>query len=185
MLLRMIIIKPCLILGRIASILLVLMYRYQILHKWQQSKTRALSDEISAYFTQYFENHCDSYNKEMEIPTNFFVYTSNVDGLFKKSGIPPSSILEIHGNASLLQCARGIACEGNHPDVWPLALPMDISNKESLPRCRACNKICRPYVLMFNDEEWLGLEDRGPSSFDIYDVWEECVEEVGGCLGNG
>ena len=88
----------------------------------------------------------------------------------------------IHGNASLLQCARGIACKGNHPDVWPLALPMDILNKKLLPRCCTCNKICRPYVLMFNDEEWLGLEGRGTSSFDIYDTWEECVEEVYVCL---
>jgi len=31
---------------------------------------------------------------------------------------------------------------------------------------------------MFNDEEWLGLENYGTSDFSMYDVWEESVEEV-------
>jgi len=51
-------------------------------------------------------------------------------------------------------------------------------DEASLPRCSVCKRICRPYVLMFNDEEWLGLENKGPSDFDLYDVWEEGMEEV-------
>ena len=130
------------------------------------------------HFSKYFEDHYEEYDKDMDVPTNFFVYTSNVDGLFRKSGSPPHSILEIHGNASLLQCARGVDCQEDHPDVWPLVLPIDPTTKESLPRCPTCKRISRPYVLMFNDEEWLGLEGRGTTSFDMYDVWEEGVEEV-------
>mgnify|MGYP002914265403 FL=1 len=53
-----------------------------------------------------------------------------------------------------------------------------MTSEKSLPHCDVCGRVCRPYVLMFNDEEWLGLENYGTSDFSMYDVWEESVEEV-------
>lgn len=124
----------------------------------------------TATMREYFKGLLPSYSSP---PSSFFVYTSNVDGLFKKSGIPDEEILEIHGNANTLQCAKGLECNSN---TWPIELPIDSSSRESLPTCPVCHQICRPSVLMFNDEEWLGLEGEGTSDFDLYDTWEEGVE---------
>ena len=30
---------------------------------------------------------------------------------------------------------------------------------------------------MFNDEEWVGFEGESSVHFDIYDIWEEAVED--------
>lgn len=111
------------------------------------------------------------------LPSSFYIYSSNVDGLFGKCGFPHTEILEIHGNANLLQCQDGINCKkATEPFFWSLNSPHRFSSIEELPHCPHCNKICRPSVLMFNDEEWLGLEGEGSTDFDIYDYWEEGVE---------
>lgn len=128
------------------------------------------------HFRDVFKSNFENYSPDLVIPECFFVYTSNVDGLFQKSGIPSSEILEIHGNASTLQCVKGIACQTK---TWPLSIPCNINSEELLPRCGVCGCVCRPYVLMFNDEEWLGLEDCGTSDFSVYDIWEEGMEDVG------
>lgn len=119
----------------------------------------------------FFQSELD---RKGQIPTSFFVYTSNVDGLFFKSGIPREELLEIHGNASTLQCSKGVDCTSS---VWKAQLPIDRSSIESLPKCQVCGRTSRPSVLMFNDEEWLGLEGEGTSDFDLYDTWEEAVEK--------
>lgn len=119
----------------------------------------------------FFQSELD---RKGQIPTSFFVYTSNVDGLFSKSGIPREELLEIHGNASTLQCSKGVDCTSS---VWKAQLPIDRSSIESLPKCQVCGKTSRPSVLMFNDEEWLGLEGEGTSDFDLYDTWEETMEK--------
>lgn len=137
------------------------------------------SSSFYDHFKSWFESNYDAFSSSMSVPQRFFVYTSNVDGLFRRSNIPSSEVIEIHGNACCLQCTRGVACNrGNEPDVWPLPLPFMGGDEASLSRCSVCKRICRPYVLMFNDEEWLGLENKGPSDFDLYDVWEEGMEEV-------
>lgn len=97
--------------------------------------------------------------------------------MFAKSGIPSTEILEIHGDANVLQCKYGINCKkGKEPLFWHYENPHKVEKIEDLPHCIHCNKICRPSVLMFNDEDWLGLEGEGSTDFNIYDYWEEAVE---------
>ena len=154
----------------------LLRHRYHILRKWRDRLKQKIQTTLKYHLRDYFQSNYENYSSDLVIPDCFFVYTSNVDGLFRKSGIPSSDILEIHGNASLLQCAQGITCQSK---TWPLSVAGNVANEESLPRCDMCGRVCRPYVLMFNDEEWLGLENCGTSNFSIYDIWEEGIEEVG------
>ena len=100
------------------------------------------------------------------VPSSFFVYTSNVDGLFGKSGFCESEVAEIHGNANRLQCRGGADCEDS--GVWELN---DESCSEDLPRCGRCGRICRPNVLMFDDDKWVSGE-----GLCVYDCWELGME---------
>ena len=145
----------------------------------RDAKRNARSKDMQDYFGNFFREH--GYNKydEEDLPSSFFVYSSNVDGLFAKSGIPPSEILEIHGNANVFQCIDGVECKGHDAEshrYWTADLPEEVKTRDDLPRCPCCKKICRPSVLMFCDEEWIGLEGEGTSDFDLYDIWEEGVE---------
>jgi NAD-dependent SIR2 family protein deacetylase len=68
-----------------------------------------------------------------------FVFTSNVDGHFQKTGFADERIAECHGSIHWLQCAR--ACRG---DLWSadvLSVRIDETNcrlLSLLPRCRQC-----------------------------------------------
>ncbi len=93
----------------------------------------------------------------LEKVDNGFVFTSNVDGHFQKAGFDDQRILECHGSLQYLQCTQ-ICCD----DIWP-ALDLTINvNPESfragepLPRCRHCNALARPNILMFGDGYWVG-----------------------------
>lgn len=155
------------------------MSSYQILKELRDIKHNARSKDMQNYFATFFKEHDYTRCGREDLPSSFFVYSSNVDGLFAKSGIPPSEILEIHGNANVLQCADGVECKGRDAEshrYWTADLPETVNTREDLPRCPCCKKICRPSVLMFCDEEWIGLEGEGTSDFDLYDVWEEAVE---------
>ncbi|KAK2167599.1 hypothetical protein LSH36_26g11033 [Paralvinella palmiformis] len=88
-----------------------------------------------------------------------FVFTSNVDGHFKKSGFNEDTILECHGSINFMQCVGG----NDSHEIWPVPegthfkvdastlraakpLPMGPHGKNTHP--------ARPNVLMFDDWEW-------------------------------
>ncbi len=85
-----------------------------------------------------------------------FVVTTNVDGQFQASGWPEPGVLEQHGSIHWLQCT--IPCSD---DVWPAAdLTVALDDRGlwrgDFPRCRHCNAIARPNILMFSDAAWIG-----------------------------
>src|SRR5262249_16674063 len=68
-----------------------------------------------------------------ERPSGFFVYTSNVDGLFQASGVPEDCIVECHGSIHFNQCIKPCT-----PEIWPA----DSVNFEiDEPSCRACGDL--------------------------------------------
>ncbi len=85
-----------------------------------------------------------------------FVFTSNVDGHFQKSGFPSNQVYECHGSINHLQCAD--CCSD---DIWPAAQleitvePETLKARGDLPVCPACGGIARPNILMFGDSTWL------------------------------
>lgn len=90
------------------------------------------------------------------LPHNAFVYTSNVDGQFQRSGFAEDQVHECHGSLCYLQCIDG--CRG---DIWssqgfePLVDNDTCRLLNSPPTCSLCGLVARPNVLMFNDMGWV------------------------------
>ena len=85
-----------------------------------------------------------------------FVFTSNVDGHFQRSGFAEDQVYECHGSLHVLQCVEP-CCEA----LWPadeLEIVIDEETfraEEPLPYCPHCGELARPNVLMFSDGQWL------------------------------
>ncbi|MCW5821381.1 MAG: NAD-dependent deacetylase [Cyanobacteria bacterium TGS_CYA1] len=85
---------------------------------------------------------------------NYFVFTSNIDGHFAKTGFDSELIYEIHGNTHYLQCGRGLECSREIWQAGDLNLRVDEETMralDDLPRCRLCGYMARPNILMFGD----------------------------------
>lgn len=84
-----------------------------------------------------------------------FIYTSNVDGHFAKSGFGLNRIIECHGSIHHLQCMNNCAQE-----IWEATKFMPEVDAENClltspqPRCPQCGTMARPNILMFGDYTW-------------------------------
>ena len=98
----------------------------------------------------------------LKMPQRSFVYTSNVDGLFAKSGMGDQHIVECHGTIHLLQCRKQSCGSG----LWPTADVAIVVNDElkvaepPLPKCPRCGRVARPNILMFDDVSFLKTRRR-------------------------
>lgn len=84
-----------------------------------------------------------------------FVFTSNVDGQFQKTGFEEKRILECHGSIHRLQCTRSDTHETwSADDFHPEVDEEHCRLVSALPRCPKCDGIARPNILMLNDDDW-------------------------------
>jgi NAD-dependent SIR2 family protein deacetylase len=110
-------------------------------------------------------------------PFGYFVFTSNVDGQFQTAGFAHDRIAECHGSIHHFQCA--IRCTD---EIWEAANERVIVDEESfrarppLPRCRTCDSVARPNVLMFGDGHW--IERRSGLQEARFEHWLAHLEEV-------
>ncbi|MEI2635817.1 MAG: Sir2 family NAD-dependent protein deacetylase [Methylotenera sp.] len=84
-----------------------------------------------------------------------FVFTSNVDGHFRKAGFDPKRICECHGSIHHLQCIN--RCLHHIWDAGEFTPEVDEESCQLLdeaPKCSCCGDIARPNILMFNDFKW-------------------------------
>lgn len=104
----------------------------------------------------------------------YFVFTSNVDGHFARSGFDESRLLECHGSIHFAQCVRGCS-----RDIWPaddLRIEVDMASVRAtspLPTCPQCGGLARPNVLMFGDGGW--IPDRASEQEQRYARWLKTV----------
>jgi len=106
-----------------------------------------------------------------------FVFTSNVDGHFQKSGFPDDRIAECHGSIHTLQCAK--ACSTNlwsADDLTPEVDEEQCFLISSLPRCPNCGSVARPNILMFNDWDW--IETNAKRQRMRFEAWLLSVEQL-------
>ena len=87
---------------------------------------------------------------------NYFIYTSNVDGQFQKAGFDAEKICEVHGSIHHLQCTKNCANEIWDNDIEDIEIDMDTLEAKTLPKCKNCNNISRPNILMFGDRYFMG-----------------------------
>ena len=108
-----------------------------------------------------------------------FVFTSNVDGHFQKSGFHESQVLECHGSINHLQCAGelGLPCMGMWPAVTDISLQSLMVNTDTLtalsqlPQCPHCRGLARPNILMFNDYNW--QPERTETQEERFQHWKD------------
>lgn len=99
-----------------------------------------------------------------------FVFTSNVDGHFQKSGFGEGQVLECHGSINFSQCSRPCSKE-----IWksnPESINVDLSTfraNDDIPSCKNCETVARPNILMFGDFSW--LDQRTEEQYDNYSGW--------------
>mmetsp|Transcript_16291 Transcript_16291/g.46497 ORF Transcript_16291/g.46497 Transcript_16291/m.46497 type:complete len:892 (-) Transcript_16291:76-2751(-) len=75
-------------------------------------------------------------------PLGPMICTTDVEGHFLRSGLPPERVLELDGSARKLQCA-GPCCD----DVWDAGKDLWSNIAEgALPTCRRCSRAARPCV---------------------------------------
>lgn len=72
------------------------------------------------------------------------IITQNIDGLHRRSGA--HHILEIHGTLSTLTC---IGCYRQYPSEGIIE---DYLNNLTIPRCKVCNEILKPDVILFEEQ---------------------------------
>jgi NAD-dependent SIR2 family protein deacetylase len=99
-----------------------------------------------------------------------FVFTSNVDGHFRRAGFADDRIVECHGSIEWMQCSRPCSDE-----IWPAeasAIEVDPATMRAcppLPACPLCGRLARPNVLMFDDAHW--LSDRADAQWQRLEHW--------------
>ena len=87
------------------------------------------------------------------LPHESFVFTSNVDAHFTRSGF--ENVVECHGCVAHLQCFHNCAGE-----IWPAPeteIQIDSETMRAshpLPVCPDCGGLARPNILMFGDYGW-------------------------------
>ncbi|XP_045872964.1 NAD-dependent protein deacetylase sirtuin-3, mitochondrial isoform X1 [Meles meles] len=72
------------------------------------------------------------------------LYTQNIDGLERASGIPASKLVEAHGSFASATCT---VCQRPSPgeDIWA-----DVS-VDRIPRCPVCTGIVKPDIVFFGE----------------------------------
>jgi NAD-dependent SIR2 family protein deacetylase len=103
-----------------------------------------------------------------------FVFTSNVDGQFQKSGFDAERVVEIHGSIFLAQCTK--VCSRGIWSVAELDVEVETTTMRAvppLPSCPRCGGGARPNVILFGDGESL-TSARLKQSRRFWD-WEQSV----------
>jgi NAD-dependent SIR2 family protein deacetylase len=85
----------------------------------------------------------------------YFVFTSNVDGHFQRSGFPDDRVVECHGSIHHLQCVGPCCDEIRANDAKVSIDESSMRAGDPLPRCPRCESLARPNVLMFSDMRWV------------------------------
>lgn len=85
---------------------------------------------------------------------NYFVFTSNVDGHFRKAGFNNDLIYECHGSIHHVQCVERCTVEIYEVSFSVTVDPQTLKLSSPLPSCPNCGGLVRPNVLMFDDGEW-------------------------------
>jgi NAD-dependent SIR2 family protein deacetylase len=88
------------------------------------------------------------------VPTR--VFTSNVDGQFRRAGFGEDEVTECHGSIHHLQCTAGCGRPVWSADGTEVAVDEETMRAvEPLPSCPSCGALARPNILMFGDHDWI------------------------------
>ena len=131
--------------------------------------------------------------------SGWWVYTSNVDGFFRRFQSFAASLCEIHGSALVYRCACAIGYAYGEPRLgqewqqwnkqmhskdeckqtsvemsWELL--NNLTNSDQVFLCSHCQNPMRPNVVMFNDND-VNVLDPIDIERERYQTWEGAVED--------
>jgi NAD-dependent deacetylase len=91
--------------------------------------------------------------------------TQNIDGLHQQSGLPPDSVIELHGNGTFAKC---LSCGERHElaDIRPV-----FQRDGDAPPCRACRGILKSATISFGQampEEQMRRAARATLACDLF-----------------
>uniref|UniRef100_A0A4X1VZI5 Deacetylase sirtuin-type domain-containing protein n=1 Tax=Sus scrofa TaxID=9823 RepID=A0A4X1VZI5_PIG len=95
------------------------------------------------------------------------LYTQNIDGLERASGIPASKLVEAHGSFASATCT---VCRRPFPgeDFWADVMV------DSVPRCRVCAGVVKPDIVFFGEPL-----PRGSCCIWLTSPWQICCSSLG------
>lgn len=127
----------------------------------------------------------EGYQKLLELGNKkqygYFIFTSNVDGLFQKAGFNDAFIEECNGSMHYFQCVK--PCSSH---IWKAPKNKIIIDREHfkatgpLPQCPYCGEIARPNILMPND--WTWLSQRTIEQGNRLQLWLETIDSLDATL---
>ncbi len=110
-----------------------------------------------------------------KLPHNAFVFTSNVDGHFQKSGFDECQVYEVHGTLHRLQCVNNCCDKSwSSKDFHPIIDEKNHCVISELPNCPDCGGVARQNVLMFDDFYY--SENYQLTKYDLLQHWLNKVE---------
>ncbi|KAK3280528.1 hypothetical protein CYMTET_11622 [Cymbomonas tetramitiformis] len=141
-----------------------------------------------AILSKWFEKmQCRSTRLSTPVPScgnRHYVYTSNIDGHHRRTGILDTCLLEIHG------CLNDWVCTscGSGPSPLPadFRFAVDDETRQQIVQaegasaheaCATCGGQRRPSVMMF-DDDCLDIIPGLPERMEAYQVWEASVEDA-------
>jgi NAD-dependent SIR2 family protein deacetylase len=101
---------------------------------------------------------------------NYFIYTSNVDGQFQKAGFKEEQIAECHGSIHYNQCTSNCTKEiwSNKKENLDVNLDSFLL-RSKLPKCKNCNGLARPNIMMFGDYGFNNV--RANQQYSLFKSW--------------
>ena len=109
-------------------------------------------------------------------PRGGFVFTSNVDGHFRRAGVADEGIVECHGSLEHWQCTR--ECGSG---IWPAPAVHEfridagtLRAERPWPRCARCGSVARPNLLMFDDLAW--RPERTQEQETRWRLWRQAID---------
>jgi NAD-dependent SIR2 family protein deacetylase len=105
--------------------------------------------------------------------SDYFIYTSNVDGQFQKAGFDDQKIMECHGSIHHLQCSQNCTEEIYSANSTEVEIDMESFKAKDIPLCPNCGAVARPNILMFGDWSW--CSDRTSVQDVRFEAWLSSV----------
>lgn len=90
-----------------------------------------------------------------------FIQTTNTDGLHIISGADEDRVFEHHGSIWEMQCLKP-CCKKYWVEKTYELCKLDYNKMEAdyLPKCKYCQKLARPRIMMFGDAEYIEKESQ-------------------------
>ena len=109
-----------------------------------------------------------------------FVYTSNIDNHFQRSGFAPAKIFEVHGSLCWMQCSSECGIGLFRSDPYHFEVGPGLQLTSAPPRCPGCGGLTRPNVVLYGDDTFDDAHVRAQQ--ERYKQWRQDMRGASLCI---